>query len=139
MIAMRVLLGTATAVALLLTSVGAADAAAFQSRASTLERSWQADQAAGISIDELASARAALSDLKSRHFGPLPYAIVSGAILFDPFTSAEAKAVAGARRHAEDSLSRLREAGGPNFDPPRPRAHASPPRSAPAYPRPLPP
>jgi lipoprotein-anchoring transpeptidase ErfK/SrfK len=133
MIAMRVLLGAATAGALLLTSVGAADAAAFQSRASTLERTWQADQAAGISIDELAAARTALNDLKSRHFGPLPYAIVSGAILFDPFTSAEAKAVAGARKHAEDSLSRLREASGPNFDARGPRAQLGRTRSASDY------
>src|SRR5438309_1981532 len=96
--------------------MGVADATAFNFRASALERGWLADESAGIPPAELAAARLSLHQLQARRVGPLPYAIFSGALLFDPFAGAEAQAVNGARRHAEDSLARLRQAGGPNFD-----------------------
>src|SRR5207248_2629122 len=99
----RVVICATVAAAVLLTGAGSANALAFNARASALERSWQADQSAGITAGELAEARAALRQVRNRHLGPLPYAIISGAILFDPFTSAEAREVAGARRHAEES------------------------------------
>jgi lipoprotein-anchoring transpeptidase ErfK/SrfK len=107
-----------------LISVGVADVAAFNSRAANLERGWAADQAAGVSAEQLAPARASLQALRARRIGGLlPYSIVSGALVTDPFGTPEtlaargqARALAQARKRAQDDLDNLRSTGGPNWD-----------------------
>jgi lipoprotein-anchoring transpeptidase ErfK/SrfK len=109
---------------------GGANVAAFDSRAASLERSWRADEAAGVSHDQLAAARASLHALRQRRVAFLPYSIFSGAVFADPFGPAEALAARGqavaladARRRAQQDLTHLRDVGGPNYD--RYPAHAA--------------
>src|SRR6266700_1434687 len=76
---MLVLIRAAIAVVVLgpiaLISVGIADVAAFNSREAALQQSWRADQAAGVSAEQLAPARASLQTLRDRRIaGLLPYA-----------------------------------------------------------------
>jgi lipoprotein-anchoring transpeptidase ErfK/SrfK len=105
-----------------LAGFGAANAVSFNARAAALERSWSAAQAAGVSAQELAPARADLRALRERHVAFLPFSVFSGALLFDPFGEPEGlaarsldEAVASARQRAEDDLARLKEVGGPNY------------------------
>jgi lipoprotein-anchoring transpeptidase ErfK/SrfK len=107
-----------------LISLGIADVAAFNSRATALEQGWAADQAAGVSADQLAPARASLQALRARRIaGLLPYSIFSGALVTDPFGTPEAlaargqaRALAQARKRAQDDLENLKATGGPNWD-----------------------
>lgn len=105
-----------------LAGFGAANAVSFDSRATALEQSWSAAQAAGVSAKALAPARADLRALRDRHVAFLPFSVFSGALLFDPFAGPEglaarsqAEALPAARQRAEDDLARLRDVGGPNY------------------------
>jgi lipoprotein-anchoring transpeptidase ErfK/SrfK len=102
---------------------GVADVAAFDSRASRLEQSWRADEAAGVPQAQLAAARASLQATRDRRLLFLPYSPFSGAAFFDPFGVAEAlaargqaQALADERQLARDDLARLKQVGGPNYD-----------------------
>jgi len=107
-----------------LISVGIADVAAFNSRETALQQSWRADQAAGVTAEQLAPARASLQALHDRRVaGLLPYSIFSGAVFKDPFAAPEAlaargqaQALAQARKRANDGLDNLKATGGPNYD-----------------------
>jgi lipoprotein-anchoring transpeptidase ErfK/SrfK len=107
-----------------LISVGIADVAAFNSREAALQQSWRADQAAGVSAEQLAPARASLQTLHDRRIaGMLPYSVFSGAVFKDPFAAPEAlaargqaQALAQARKRANDDLNTLKSTGGPNYD-----------------------
>src|SRR6266699_1707074 len=82
-----------------LISLGIADVAAFNSRATALEQGWAADQASGVSADQLAPARASLPALRARRIaGLLPSSIFSGALVTDPFGTPEALAARGQAR-----------------------------------------
>jgi lipoprotein-anchoring transpeptidase ErfK/SrfK len=109
-------------VPLLLVGLGVADVAAFQSRASRLEKDWHADEAVGVSHAQLAPAFADLQSTRDRRIALIPWSVFSLAVLLDPFTSAESRAAAGqaealaaARQRARDALARLGEVGGPNY------------------------
>ncbi|HKF76081.1 MAG TPA: L,D-transpeptidase [Candidatus Dormibacteraeota bacterium] len=111
------------AVILAAAAVLTANLVGFEVRASALEGSWQAAQAAGVPAADLAGARASLAADRARRLGPLPYAVVSGAAVSDPFRQPEAAAAAGsaaalaaARRRAAAALVRLRQAAGPAGD-----------------------
>ena len=104
-------------------SLGAADVAAFNSRASALEQTWKADEASGVTHQQLAPARASLQSAQNRRLAFLPFSIFSGAFLHDPFGTAEglaatgqAQALAAARQRATTDLARLKDVGGPNYD-----------------------
>jgi lipoprotein-anchoring transpeptidase ErfK/SrfK len=112
----RVAASATLAALVVVVGLGAANAHAFDARAAAMERAWRADEAAGVPADQLASARAQLSALRTRHVGPLPYAAYSGAVLTDPFTGLDAQVRGTLRRHAADSLAHLRQVAGPNFD-----------------------
>jgi len=95
--------------------------AGFELRAHDLNGRWRAAEAAGVPAASLAEARRELAAAQARRAGPLPYAVVSGAAVSDPFTAAEASAdaayrtaLAGARLRAADAQARLRDAAGPN-------------------------
>src|SRR6266700_7462748 len=125
---MLVLIRAAIAVVVLgpiaLISVGIADVAAFNSRETALQQSWRADQAAGVTAEQLAPARASLQALHDRRVaGLLPYSIFSGAVFKNPFAAPEAlaargqaQALAQARKRANDGLDNLKATGGPNYD-----------------------
>lgn len=113
-----------------LVGLGVANVAAFDSRAASLERSWQADEAAGVTHEQLAAARASLRALRERRVAFLPYSSISGALFADPFGAAEtlaargnARALAAARQRSQDDLARLKDVGGPNYD--RYQAHSA--------------
>jgi len=117
----RVALGAALGMVALI-GLGAADAAAFEARASALEQRWRNDERAGVPAASYAPARLALERLRSRRILALPYPIVSGALVIDPLgrpeqlgAAAHERALADARRRAEAALSRLQELGGPNY------------------------
>src|SRR5215471_18082874 len=77
-------------------SLGAADVAAFNSRASALEQTWKADEASGVTHQQLAPARASLQSAQNRRLAFfLPFSIFSGAFLHDPFGTAEGLAATG--------------------------------------------
>ena len=102
-------------------TVATADTVGFEVRAHDLDQRWQAAEAAGVPADQLASARRELSAERDRRVGPLPYPVVSGAAISDPFRRAEATgdaayrtALEGARRRAAAALVRLHDADGPN-------------------------
>lgn len=107
-----------------LIALGTADMSAFDARATSLEKSWQADEAAGVPHDQLAPARASLEALRDRRIaGLVPYALVSWAFLIDPFSRPEslasrgqAAALAQARTRARNDLANLKQLGGPNYD-----------------------
>jgi lipoprotein-anchoring transpeptidase ErfK/SrfK len=120
----RAAIAAVVVVPMALIGFGAADVAAFNARAAALEQGWRADQAAGVSADQLAPARASLEALRDRRVaGLLPYSIFSGAVLTDPFVTPEqlaargqAQALAQARKRAQDDLATLKNTGGPNYD-----------------------
>lgn len=114
---LRIAAAATLAATVLMVGFGAANAYAFDARAAAMERAWRADEAAGVPAARLAAARAGLQALRARHVGPLPYAAVSGAVVVDPFAALDAQVQATVRRYAADALARLREVGGPNFDP----------------------
>ena len=102
-------------------TMATANTVGFELRAFGLEQRWAADQAAGVPAADLADARAQLGAAQARRAGVLPYAVVSGAALVDPFSAAEASAsgayrsaMAAAHARAADAESRLHDAGGPN-------------------------
>jgi hypothetical protein len=98
-----------------------ANVAVFGMRAHELDQRWQAAEAAGVPAASLAEARRELADERARRAGLLPYAVVSGAALSDPFAAPEASANAAygaamgaARQRAAAALARRDDAGGPN-------------------------
>ena len=102
-------------------TVATADTVGFEVRAHDLDQRWHAAEAAGVPSDQLAAARRQLSAERDRRVGPLPYPVVSGAAVSDPFRQAEATgdaayraALEGTRRRAEAALVLLRDADGPN-------------------------
>jgi L,D-transpeptidase catalytic domain len=102
-------------------TVGTANAVGFEIRAFGLAQRWQADKAAGVPADQLAAARSQVAAERMRRVGPLPYPVVSGAALSDPFRQAETtsddvynSALHTARGRAKAALARLRDASGPN-------------------------
>jgi lipoprotein-anchoring transpeptidase ErfK/SrfK len=102
-------------------TMATANATSFEIRAHRLDQRLNAEQAAGVPGADLNSVRAEISFDRARWVGPLPYPLVSGAAVSDPFKSTEAasdrvyKAALGAsRRRAEAALAALREASGPN-------------------------
>jgi len=112
------LLGLLTSIAL-----GAANVVAFNARAAALEGAWTADEASGVTHEQLAPARASLQSLRDRKLAILPFSAVSGAALRDPFGASEALASRGqaqaleaARRRTADDLTHLKDVGGPNYD-----------------------
>jgi lipoprotein-anchoring transpeptidase ErfK/SrfK len=119
----RAVMVCAGAVTLLVVLAGC-DAGAFQVRAAGLERSWSAWQAKGLPASSLAPARARLARIESGRSGPIPYPIISAALVEDPLASVErmgerahAGAVVAARARAEAELAELRRVGGPNYEP----------------------
>jgi len=119
-----VMVGVAVAalVPVVLVGLGLADVAAFNARASALQRGWHADEAAGVTPAQLAPAFAQLQATRDRRVAFLPWSVFSLAVLLDPFTSAEARAAAGraqalsaARQRAREDLARLPDVGGPNY------------------------
>jgi hypothetical protein len=97
--------------------------AAFNWRAASLERGWSADEASGVTTQQLAPARASLQSLRNRRLAFLPFSAFSGALLRDPFGTTEdlaargrSQALIAARGRALDDLTRLKDAGGPNYD-----------------------
>jgi lipoprotein-anchoring transpeptidase ErfK/SrfK len=106
---------------LLAVTAATANATAFAVRARDLDQRWQSAQAAGVPAASLAEARRELADEEARRAGLLPYAVVSGAALTDPFAAPEASADAAyrgalgaARQRAAAALARRDDAGGPN-------------------------
>src|SRR6266545_1063025 len=98
-----------------------ANATGFALRAHGLEQRWDAAEAAGVPAASLEPARRELAAEQARRMGLLPYALVSGAAVSDPFTVPEAHADAAyraaltaARGRAADALRRRHEAAGPN-------------------------
>jgi lipoprotein-anchoring transpeptidase ErfK/SrfK len=124
LVLIRAAIGAVVLGPMALIGLGAADVAAFNSRAAALEQSWRADQAAGVSAAQLAPARASLQSMRDRRIvAVLPFSVISGALLTDPFTTPEtlaaqgqAQALTQARKRAQDDLAGLRETGGPNWD-----------------------
>src|SRR5215472_11255550 len=106
---------------LLAVTAATANAAVFALRARDLDQRWQAAQAAGVPAASLAEARRELAAEEARRAGLVPYAVVSGAALADPFAAPEASADAAyrtalvaARQRAAAALARRDDAGGPN-------------------------
>jgi len=106
---------------LLAVTAATANAAGFALRARDLDQRWQAAEAAGVPAASLTEARRELAAEEARRAGLLPYAIVSGAALTDPFVAPEASADAAyraalgaARERAAAALARRDDAGGPN-------------------------
>ena len=106
---------------LLAVTAATANAAGFALRARDLDQRWQAAQAAGVPAASLAEARGELAAEEARRAGLVPYAVVSGAALADPFAAPEASADAAyrtalvaARQRAAAALARRDDAGGPN-------------------------
>jgi hypothetical protein len=110
-------------VLLAVTTAALADTAAFELRAHAVDQRLQAAQAAGVPSEQLQPARHELAAQRERRSGPIPYAVVSGAAVADPFQAAEASlgaayrsAHASSRERAEATLERLRDASGPGAD-----------------------
>lgn len=106
---------------LLAATVATANAVGFEVRAHDLDQRWHAVEAAGVPADQLSPARRQVSEERRRRVGPLPYPVVSGAAISDPFRQPEAAgdaayraALVAARGRAEASLALLRDAEGPN-------------------------
>jgi lipoprotein-anchoring transpeptidase ErfK/SrfK len=104
-------------------TVATANTVAFEMRALGLQQRLAADQAAGVPAASLAEARRELVAEQAQRTGLVPYAVVSGAALSDPFGGPEASggaaygsALAAARGRAAAALSRLDDASGPNDD-----------------------
>jgi lipoprotein-anchoring transpeptidase ErfK/SrfK len=103
---------------LVLVGLGVANVARFNERAAALERSWSADQTAGVTAAQLAPARQSLQHLRDQRILFLPYSVLSGALFTDPFgqpealgTQAQADALSLVRTRAQDDLSRLQQLG----------------------------
>src|SRR5437773_10721991 len=99
------------------------DAGAFEVRTLALERSWQAWEAAGVPASSLGPARDRLAQVGSRRSGPIPYSVISAALVQDPFVDAERLgqrahegAVTAARGRAAAALTRLGRVGGANYE-----------------------
>lgn len=121
--ALRVTVAAFTLALVALLAVGVADVAAFNSGAARLEQSWKADEASGVTHDQLASAWSGLQALRNRRILFLPYSLFSGAAFHNPFGGIEALAARGqaqalssARQRALDDLLHLKDVGGPNYD-----------------------
>src|SRR5215831_17278365 len=106
---------------LLALTAATANTAGFALRARDLDQRWQAAEAAGVPAASLAEARRELAAEEARRSGLVPYAVVSGAAVIDPFAAPEASADAAyraalgaARRRAAAALARRDDAGGPN-------------------------
>jgi L,D-transpeptidase catalytic domain len=110
------------AVAGLLLLGGAANSAGFAVRSAALEKTWRAEEAAGVTPTQLAAARAQLAAMRAQWVGPLPYPVISGAAFLDPLGQVEAMtardqaaAEASERQDAVAALYQVRDAGGPNY------------------------
>src|SRR5215472_2836866 len=106
---------------LMAVTAATANVAGFALRAQSLDQRWQAAEAAGVPAASLAEARRELAADEARRAGILPYAVVSGAAISDPFAAPEASANAAygaalgaARQRAAAALARRDDAGGPN-------------------------
>ncbi len=98
-----------------------ANATSFEIRAHRIDQRLDAEQAAGVPGADLKSIRAKISSDRASRVGPVPYPLVSGAAVSDPFKSTEATservyraALGASRSRAEAALAALREASGPN-------------------------
>jgi lipoprotein-anchoring transpeptidase ErfK/SrfK len=108
---------------MVLVGLGAANVARFNARASTLQASWSAAQAAGVTSAQLAPARASLHSLQDRRVLLfLPYSAFSGALFGDPFGQSEGLAARGqaealdlGRTRAQDDLAQLQQLGVPDY------------------------
>ena len=106
---------------LLAVTAATANATGFALRARDLDQRWQAAEAAGVPAASMAEARRELAAEEARRAGVVPYAVVSGAAVADPFAVPEAsadaayrEALGGARQRAAAALARRDDAGGPN-------------------------
>src|SRR5438105_3217531 len=111
----RAAVGAVVLIPMTLLGLGVADVAAFNSRATSLEQSWRADESAGVSAADLAPARASLRDLRERRIASvIPYSAFSGALLTDPFRTPESQALARVRDYLRLAYPRQGEqpAGG---------------------------
>jgi lipoprotein-anchoring transpeptidase ErfK/SrfK len=118
----RVVFLCAGALALVVLLAGC-DAGAFEVRTLALERSWQAWERAGVPASSLAPARDRLAQVESQRSGPIPYSVISAALVKDPLADAERlgqrahdHAVAAARERAETALTSLERIGGANYE-----------------------
>jgi lipoprotein-anchoring transpeptidase ErfK/SrfK len=110
-------------VLVLVVGLAGCDAGAFQMRAGALERSWLTWQAAGVPASSLAPARERLAQVQSQRSGPIPYSVISAALVKDPLADAEkmgerahGDAVTSARGRAETALASLQKIGGANYE-----------------------
>jgi hypothetical protein len=92
-------------------------------RAGALERSWQAWEAVGVPAASLAPARERLAQVQSQRSGPIPYSVISAALVEDPLADVEkmgeqahSDAVTAARGRAETALASLQAIGGANYE-----------------------
>src|SRR5258708_2881676 len=104
-------------------AIATANVSAFEVRILALEGAWHAAEAAGVPAGSLTEARREVAVEQGRRVGVLPYPVVSGAVLRDPFQHPEASADAAvrtaldaSRQRAAAALARWREAAGPNGD-----------------------
>src|SRR5438105_2379917 len=118
----RVLFLCAGSVALVVLLAGC-DAGAFAMRTFVLQRSWQGWEEAGVPASSLAPARDRLAKVESRRSGPIPYSLISAALVQDPLVGAERlgerahdDAVAAAGRRARAALAALEKVGGANYE-----------------------
>src|SRR5437879_2654835 len=93
-------------------TVGSLNSAAFEVRAAMLQRDWQAAEAAGVPAGRLTDARSELDAVRVQRVGPLPYSVLSGAAVSDPFRRSEASAsgaygaaMQASRQRAETALA----------------------------------
>jgi lipoprotein-anchoring transpeptidase ErfK/SrfK len=116
--AVRSAIAVLVLVPLVVAGVGVANVARFNARATVLEQTWSADQAAGVTAAQLAPARTSLRHLRDQRILFLPYSALSGALFGDPFgqpealaAQAHANALQLMRTRAQDDLSRLQQLG----------------------------
>lgn len=108
-----------TLAAIVSSGCAGADAMAFDARARTVEQTLVRYVAEGVPSPNLDGVRAELQGLKARSSGPVPYAVVSGAAVRDPFLALEdhalavrLQAVQASRLDAEAALDELRREPG---------------------------
>jgi lipoprotein-anchoring transpeptidase ErfK/SrfK len=110
-------------VLVLVVALAGCDAGAFQIRTGALERSWQTWEAAGVPAASLAPARERLTQVQAERSGPIPYSVISAALVEDPLADVEkmgerahSDAVTAARGRAETALAALQKIGGTNYE-----------------------
>jgi lipoprotein-anchoring transpeptidase ErfK/SrfK len=107
----------------LIVMLAGCNAGAFEVRTLALERSWQAWEAAGVPATSLAPARDRLAQVESQRSGPIPYSVISAALVQDPLANVERlgqqahdNAVTAARGRAQTALVGLQKVGGANYE-----------------------